>query len=96
MPSKRIRRTHEAVLLLIEVADSSLDQDLVEKARLYAEHGIQEYCVVDVLTEQVHVHRTPENGRYQSIQRFPKTSYISPVCQPGAELALTELLDLDS
>ena len=36
MPSRRIRPTHNDVLLLIEVSDSSLKQDLGEKAELYA------------------------------------------------------------
>ncbi|MFC1757890.1 Uma2 family endonuclease [Planctomycetota bacterium] len=38
----------EDVLLLIEVADSSLPSDLSEKAELYAEFGVAEYWVVDV------------------------------------------------
>lgn len=96
MPSRRIRPTEEDVLLVIEVADSSLEQDLGEKAKLYAEHGIPEYWVVDVHSELVHVQRTPANGRYQSIQSFSKTSQISPICQPDAMLSLAELFDLDS
>lgn len=96
MPSKRVRPSHQDVLLIIEVADSSLEQDLGEKAQLYAEHCAPEYWVVDIQSEQVHVHRTPENGRYQFIQQFGKTSQISPICQPDAKLSLAELFDLDS
>ncbi len=62
MSSKRVRPTHEDVLLISEVADSSLEQDLGEKAKLYAEHRIPEYWVVDVRSEQVHVHRKPERA----------------------------------
>ncbi|MFO0941710.1 MAG: Uma2 family endonuclease [Pirellulales bacterium] len=94
--TKRVRPTHEDVLLLIEVADSSLDQDLCEKAKLYAEHGITEYWVVAVESEQVHVHRMPRDGRYQSIQIFEKGSVISPICQIEAKLTLDQLFDLDS
>jgi Uma2 family endonuclease len=96
MPAKRLRPTHADVLLLIEVSDSSTEQDLGEKARLYAEHGIPEYWVVDVQAEQVHVHRTPSQGIYQSIQSFNKPTLISPHCQPAARLSLAELFDLDS
>jgi len=96
MRTKRIRPTREEVQLLIEVADSSLEQDLGEKAVLYAEDSIPEYWVVDIQSEQVRVHRTPGNGRYLSIQPFGKSSVISPLCQPGAKLALAELFDLDS
>jgi len=96
IPTKRVRPTHADVLLLIEVSDSSTDHDLGEKARLYAEHDIQEYWVVDVQAEQVHVHRTPSQGKYQSIQSFHKSALISPLCQPAATLPLAELFDLDS
>ena len=96
MPAKRERPTHADVLLLIEVSDSSTDHDLGEKARLYAEHDIPEYWVVDVQAEQVHVHRTPSQGKYQSIQSFHKSALISPLCQPAATLPLAELFNLDS
>ena len=96
MPAKRIRPTHADVLLLIEVSDSSMEQDLGEKARLHAEHDIPEYWVVDVQAEQVHVHRTPSQGKYQSIQSHAKSAMISPLCLPTATLSLAELFDLDS
>ena len=96
VPSKRQRPTHQDIMLLIEVAESSLDQDLGEKAELYAEHGIPEYWVVDIPAERVHVHRTPENGRYQSIRPFGKAAFLSPLCQPAARLSLADLFDLDS
>lgn len=96
MPAKRIRPTHADLLLLIEVSDSSTEQDLGEKAGLYAEYDIPEYWVVDIQAEQVHVHRTPSQGSYQSIQSFDKSAFISPLCQPAARLSLAELFDLDS
>lgn len=96
MPTKRIRPTHSDVLLLIEVSDSSSSQDLGEKAKLYAEHNIPEYWVVEIQSEQVHVHLNPNQGIYQSIQPFKKNACISPICQPSAVLSLAELFDLDS
>ncbi|MCA9185907.1 MAG: Uma2 family endonuclease [Pirellulaceae bacterium] len=96
MSSKRIRPTHKEVLLIIEVADSSAAQDLGEKAGLYAEHGIPEYRVVGIPAEQIQVHQAPHVGRYQSIRPFDKSTSISPLCQPSANLSLAELFDLDS
>ncbi len=96
LPSKRIRPTHEDVLLLVEVSDSSAEQDLGEKAKLYAKHGIPEYWVVDIQAEQVHVHRNPHEGHYQLIQRHDSSSIISPLRQPLAKLSLAELFDLDN
>jgi hypothetical protein len=59
IPAKRIRPSHNDILLLIEVADSSAQQDLEQEARLYAKHGIPECRIVDVQTEQVHMHQNP-------------------------------------
>ncbi|MBX3419011.1 MAG: Uma2 family endonuclease [Pirellulaceae bacterium] len=96
MPSRRIRPTHEDVLLLIEVSDSSTGQDLGEKADLYAEHNIREYWVVDLNGQQVHVHRQPDGEKYQSVEIFDHSANISPLCQPTAKISLDELFDFDS
>ena len=94
--SKRIRPTHDDVLLLIDVSDSRVKQDLDEKADLYAAHGIMEYWVVDVDAEQIHVHRQPSGGRYGSVEVVNKQTSIAPLSQPLAKLDLLELFDLDS
>lgn len=94
--SRRTRPTQESILLLIEVSDSSLEQDLGEKATLYAEHQIPEYWVVDIPAEHVHVHRTPLHGYYQSIRSFGKSASLSPLCQPLATLSLADLFNFDA
>lgn len=96
LSSRRIQPTHEDVLLLIEVSESSLAQDLGEKANLYAEHNVPEYWVVDISSEQVHVHRSPARGRYGVAETLRKPASISPLCQPLAVLDLTELFDWDA
>ena len=59
-PSYREREAYaEDVLLLIEVADTSLTYDRTTKLRLYAEAGIAEYWIVDCTTESVEVYRNP-------------------------------------
>jgi Uma2 family endonuclease len=47
------------VLLVIEVADSSLAYDLGTKVPLYARHGIPEVWVIDAATRQTSVFRRP-------------------------------------
>lgn len=94
--SKRVRPTQDDLFLVIEVSDSSLDIDMGEKANLYAAHNIPEFWVVDIISEQVHVHHSPQNGRYQLIQAFPKETIIFPQCQRNALLSLSELFDIDS
>lgn len=93
LSSRRIRPRNEDVLLLIEVSDSSLKQDLGEKAELYAVHCVLEYWVVDLIAEQVHVHRSPIGGRYSSVKVFSKPAWIAPISQPLVKLELSELFD---
>jgi Uma2 family endonuclease len=62
------------VLLLIEVADSSLELDLGAKRAIYARAGIAEFWVVDLTTDTVLVHRDPDGDGYRS---------VTPVQAPG-------------
>jgi len=51
------------VLLVIEVADTSLAYDLGTKVPLYARHGIPEVWVIDATTRRTRVFRQPAGGR---------------------------------
>lgn len=51
------------VLLVIEVADTSLAYDLGTKVPLYARHGIPEAWVIDAATRRTRVFRQPAGGR---------------------------------
>jgi len=58
------------LVLVIEVADSSLGYDLRVKAPLYAEHGVRDYWVVDAVRQTIRVHRLPLDGRYTDVSEF--------------------------
>jgi Uma2 family endonuclease len=60
----RKRPTAADVLLVVEVADSSLGYDRKDKSALYAEAGIPEYWIVNVKDEVIEVYSGPANGRY--------------------------------
>lgn len=66
------------VLLLIEVAQSSVDRDREEKMRLYAEAGIPEYWVIELDRRRVIVHRQPSGAEYRSVQHFGEDGTVSP------------------
>ncbi len=80
------------VLLLIEVADSSLDYDREVKAPLYAESGIIEYWIVNLRDHVVEVFRQAENGLYTQMRRVGADELLDIVALPGARLAAEELL----
>jgi hypothetical protein len=69
----------EDVLLLIEVAESSLVGDIGEKARLYAEAGIADYWVVDLVKDCVDVFREPGPVGYQRRERRRGDEEIRPL-----------------
>jgi len=54
----------EDVLVVIEVADTSLAYDLGVKVPLYARHGIPEAWVIDAATRQTRVFREPSTEGY--------------------------------
>ena len=68
------------VLLLIEVADSSLQYDLNVKVPLYARHGIPEVWVVDIAHRQVLRFSQPANGAY--LEQGP-INLKAPIALPG-------------
>ena len=59
--------TEEDAILVIEVADSSIDYDLEEKCLRYARFGIPEYWVIDCLKRQLHYHEAPGEEGYRRI-----------------------------
>jgi len=52
------------VLLLIEVADSSLKFDQNQKLRLYALHNIPEYWLLNLKDSCIEIYRQPHDGLY--------------------------------
>jgi Uma2 family endonuclease len=82
----RGRPTPPDVLLIIEVAESSLKYDCGEKAELYAEAGIAGYWVVNVAEQSIEVRRDPAAGRYRSLQTYQGEQEVRPLALPEAVL----------
>lgn len=70
IPTERIQWDRpiggDDVLLIIEVAESSLEADRHTKLAMYAEAGIPEYWIVDLNGRAIEVYREPEEGGYAS------------------------------
>ncbi len=80
------------VALLVEVADSSVDSDLGEKALLYAQAGIADYWVVLAESEAIVVHRTPMPSGYQSVTRLFGEQSVSPLALSDTIWTVSSLL----
>ncbi len=88
---RRSRPQAEDVLLVVEVADSSVGYDLGKKASLYAAAGIRDYWVVDCPKRRVVVHREPGSSGFGSLQEFSGSESVSPLCRPEVSLAVERL-----
>ncbi len=82
----------EDIMLLIEVADTSLQYDREEKIPLYAKYGIIEVWLVDVLSRKVEVYREPLGERYQSVEIYGIHQTISPLLFPEFEISIKNFL----
>jgi Uma2 family endonuclease len=81
------------VHLVIEVADSSLAFDRNVKLPLYAEAGIREYWIVNLLDEQLEVHRQPQlDGTYAQSLVLRASDTIEPLAFSGLPLDVSEML----
>ncbi len=81
----------EDVLLIIEVADTSLAFDREEKFPLYAAAGIPEVWLVDLVGKSLSVYRRPAQGTYTEVTRHRSGATIPIPGLPEAELAVSEL-----
>jgi Uma2 family endonuclease len=84
-------RPHE-VLLLIEVADSSLDYDRNVKRALYARDGITEFWLVNLVKREVEVCRSPRSDGYASVTTAGRADTLEPVLLPGAYVKVADIL----
>ncbi len=80
------------VLLIVEVADSSLAYDRTVKRALYARHGIPEFWIVDLAAGEVEVCRNPRGERYESVIRAGRGVVLEPGLLPGAEIPVADIL----
>ena len=82
----------EEVLLLIEVADSSLSYDRCVKRSLYARHGIPEFWIVNLTAGEVEVCRAPSGDSYASVSRLGRDGTLEPQLLPGVAIPVAVLL----
>jgi Uma2 family endonuclease len=80
------------LLLLVEVADTSLRYDKTIKAELYARHGVPEYWIVDIDAHVIHVHRNAKPAGYADIGEARPGSTLEPVLLPDLRLPIADLL----
>ncbi len=81
------------VFLIIEVADTTLEYDREEKRSLYAEAGVPEYWIVNLIDDCLEVHRQPQpDGRFAEVNPLYAGQEIEIIAIPGVSVAVAEIL----
>jgi Uma2 family endonuclease len=80
------------VLLLIEVAESSLERDREVKSALYSIAGIQEYWIEDVQADVLLVFRDPSKDVYQTVLVFNRGQMVAPLALSEVQLSVGAML----
>ncbi len=85
--------------LVVELARTSLEYDRDTKGRLYAEAGVPEYWIVNLIEGVVEVHRGPRRETrgarryaYSSVERVPPGKTVAPLAAPRARLKVVDLI----
>jgi Uma2 family endonuclease len=83
--------TPDDVLLLVEVADTTLQYDRTTKLALYARFGVREVWIVNLIDHILEIHREPYNGAYRVKLERGGSDAVAPVALPNAEVHLAEI-----
>jgi Uma2 family endonuclease len=82
----------EDVLLVIEVADTSLERDRDVKIPRYAAAGIPEAWLVDLAGNAISVYRGPGPDGYGDIITVSRGEILRPLLVPGVAIPVADVL----
>ncbi len=87
-------RHPDSALLVVEVADSSLQQDRLTKSAIYAAAGIPEYWIVNLRQGVLEVLRDPDPPRahYRDVRTLRGGEGVELATLPGVVVAVADLL----
>jgi Uma2 family endonuclease len=80
------------ILLLIEVASTSLAYDRRVKLPLYARHDVPEVWIVDLDALAIDVHRHPAGDGYAACWSEARDRVLEVACLPGVHVGLSDVL----
>lgn len=84
--------TQDDVLLLVEVADTSIRFDRNVKLPAYARNGIPEFWLVDLTKNVVEVYRQPSAAGFRDVLQLRRGDRISSLAFPDLELNVSDIL----
>jgi Uma2 family endonuclease len=79
-------------LVVIEVADSTVEKDRRAKIPAYALAGIPETWLIDLVEDRIEVHSNPYNGVYQEVRIIQRGQKVISKSLPQLKLKADEIL----
>jgi Uma2 family endonuclease len=80
------------VILVVEIADTSMERDREVKLALYAIAGIQEYWIEDIQAEQLLVFRNPAKDHYETALTFHRGQTVALSTMPDVQVNVADVL----
>lgn len=80
------------VLLVVEVADSTVETDRTIKMPLYARANVPESWLINLPDSRIEIYSAPSNGTYQTMQSLTHGEEAQSVTIPQLSLVVAELL----
>lgn len=80
------------VVLVVEIADSSLAYDRKIKTALYAAAGIAEYWILNIINRQLEVYREPSGAVYSTCLSLRIGDSVEPLSAPSKSIAIADFL----
>lgn len=80
------------VLLVIEVADTSIRYDRRAKVKLYGAAGIVDYWIVNLPDRRIEVYRQPRLDGYRTVTYYAPGETLSPLAFPEMLIDTVEIL----
>jgi Uma2 family endonuclease len=86
-------------LLVVEISETTLRYDRGRKGPLYAQAGITDYWIVNLVDRQLEVYRDPQpdpkrprHYTYAQVTILKATDVVTPLAAPNARIAVADLL----
>lgn len=86
-------KAHPATaVLVVEVAEATLEFDRLRKGSVYARGDIPEYWIVNLIDRCLEIYRDPRQGSYRSRTRLLAGETVSPLAAAHSRVAVADFL----
>ena len=80
------------ILLIIEVADSSIEYDRDVKLAVYAQSRVSEYWLADLNANLLFCYSLPESSAYRNVRQYQRGESLAPQLLPECVIPADDLL----